>query len=229
MKLAIMQPYLFPYIGYFQLIKAVDTFVIYDDVNFIRRGWINRNRILCNGKASWLSLELQKASPNKLINQIQCGDNQKRMLKTIQFCYGKAPYFKDVYPLLERILLNQNKNLAKFVGESIRETCKFMGMKKEFKYSSDIHHGSELKGQFKIIGICSALGAKQYINPIAGKELYDFRNFQEKQIQLSFLQFGEVSYKQFSETFVPTLSIIDILMFNSKNEINELLNNYRLV
>ena len=118
-----MQPYFFPYIGYWQLIHAVDCFVIYDDVNFIKGGWINRNCILENGKRVFFTLETQGASSNKLINQVLVGENSNILIKTLNQNYQKAPYFQEVNPFLTDILQNSEKNLAKFLSASITILC----------------------------------------------------------------------------------------------------------
>ena len=109
MNLAVMQPYLFPYIGYWQLIDAVDIFIIYDDVNFIKRGYINRNNILENKTSQLITLELIGASQNKRINEISIGNNVNKLLKTLKQNYLKAPFYKDVFPVLEEILNNEEK------------------------------------------------------------------------------------------------------------------------
>lgn len=117
MKLAIMQPYFFPYIGYFQLIHAVDKFIILDDVNYINRGWINRNKIIINGEAKWFTLSLDKASQNKLIKEINISSKDvfhEKLLKTLKIFYGKAPYFNQVYDLLNKLFKIENYNLSSF-------------------------------------------------------------------------------------------------------------------
>ena len=229
MTLAIMQPYLFPYIGYWQLINAVDTFVLYDDVNYINKGYINRNSILVDGKAQQFTLELINASQNKLINEIEVGNNSKKLLKTIEMAYKKAPYFFDIFPIIEAILNNKEKNLAKFIGYSLEEISNYLKINIKFIYSSDIGKENSLKAQDKIIDICKKLEARVYINSIGGQELYNKEKFKEENIKLNFLKTQFIEYKQFKNDFVPSLSIIDILMFNSKDEIKNMLNRYELV
>lgn len=229
MKLAIMQPYLFAYIGYFQLIHSVDKFVIYDDVNFIKQGWINRNRILLNDKDSFLTLQLFGVSSFKLINQIEVGNNQKVLLKKIEHAYKEAPYFKEVFPLLETILLNQEKKLDKFVEYSLCLINKYLNISTEIIISSALVKKNELKNQEKVIHICELLNAKTYINAIGGKELYQKDKFLGKGIDLVFIKTKEITYKQFNNKFVPNLSIVDIMMFNSKEEIQNMLKEYELI
>ena len=229
MTLAIMQPYLFPYIGYWQLINAVDTFVIYDDVNYINKGYINRNSILVNGKSQQFTLELIGASQNKLIKEIEIGNNANKILKTIKQSYIKAPLFENVISLLEEILTNKEKNLAKYIGYSLEIISNYLNINTKFIYSSDIKKDNNLKAQDKILDICKKLEATNYINTIGGQELYNKEIFKENGIELNFLKTELVEYKQFKNDFVPYLSIIDILMFNSKDEIKNMLNRYALV
>lgn len=228
MTLAIMQPYLFPYIGYWQLINAVDTFVIYDDVNFIKQSYINRNSILANGQAQAITLELFGASSNKLINEISVGNNKKKLLKTIKQNYIKAPYFDDVFPIIDDILNQEEKNLAKFIGYSLQKLSNYLEIDTKFIYSSDIEKDNSLKAQDKVLEICNILQADNYINAIGGKELYSKDDFKNFDITLNFLETELIEYKQYKNDFVPYLSIIDIMMFN-KNEIKEMLARYELV
>jgi len=228
MKIAVMQPYLFPYIGYWQLINAVDTFVIYDDVNFIKGGYINRNSILQNETCQLITLELIGSSPNKRIKEISVGNNSKKLLKTIKQNYSKAPFFNNVFPLLEEILSNKEKDLSRFIGISLVSISKYLNINTNFLYSSDLGNNKSLKAQERLIEISQILNATDYINAIGGKELYNKEVFLEKDINLSFLKSTEILYKQFNTKFVSNLSIIDVMMFNSKEEIQMLLQKYNL-
>jgi hypothetical protein len=228
-KLAIMQPYFFPYIGYWQLLSAVDIFIIFDDVNFIKKGYINRNSILVGEKSQTITLELLKASQNKLINEIEVGSNSNKILKTIAMAYGKAPNFKKIYPILEDILENREKNLSKFIGYSLEKISDYLEMNTNFIFSSDIEKNNSLKAQDKILNICEKLNATEYINAIGGLELYDEKFFNAKGINLNFLETEVVNYDQFRGDFMPHLSIIDIMMFNSVKDIKTMLNKYKLI
>lgn len=229
MKLAVMQPYLFPYLGYFQLIRAVDTFVIYDDVNFINRGWINRNNILAQGKAHLFTLELEGASQNKFINEIAVVGNPEKLLKTIRQSYSKAPHFAVVFPLIEDILNQQDKHLARFLGYQLRQLCDYLGLHPKWHASSTLKKENGLRGQDKVLAICEELGATHYINVPGGKSLYDREAFASRGMRLSFIQPKAVSYRQFGNEFVPNLSIIDVMMFNDKEQCARLLEEYELV
>ncbi len=229
MKLAIMQPYFFPYIGYWQLIYAVDTFIIYDDVNFINKGYVNRNFILVNDCEHLFTLELVGASQNKKILEIQVGGNREKLLKTIVFTYRKAPYFEIVFPLLERILLNPEKNLAEFIGFSLLEISNYLNLDTQFIYSSRIDKNESLKGEKKIIDICKQIKSTQYINTIGGQKLYTKKSFLQHGIELCFMKSKPIEYQQFKDQFIPHLSIIDVLMFNDKTEVQKYLTQFEFV
>ncbi|MDR3258494.1 MAG: WbqC family protein [Fusobacteriaceae bacterium] len=225
-----MQPYFLPYIGYFQLIKAVDKYIIYDDVQFIKGGWINRNRILLNGADFLFNLILLGASSNKLINEIWVAENQIKLLKTLELAYKKAPFFADIFPIIDSIINYENKNLAKFIGNSLIQIAEYLNFDTQFIYSSDIKEKNcLLKAQEKVINICYVLNASEYINAIGGMDLYDKRNFERNNIKLSFLKSSPIEYEQFENQFIPNLSILDTLMFNSVDEIHAMLNNYELI
>jgi len=229
MIIAIMQPYLFPYIGYWQLINVVDKFVIYDDVNFINKGFINRNKILVQNKPHQFTLELVSASQNKLINQIQIGNNSKKILLTIEQSYKKSPFFNIVFPLIKDVLNQNEKNLSKFIGYSLKKISDYLNIETNFIYSSEIKKNNHLKKQDKIIDICQKLNATHYINPINGKALYDRKLFTENGIKLNFIQTKSFKYQQFNSEFKSFLSIIDVMMFNNKDHIKSLLNLFELV
>lgn len=229
MKIAIMQPYIFPYLGYFQLIKSVEKFVVYDDVNYIKQGWINRNRILLNDKDFLFVLNLEGASSFKLINEIELGNNVKKILKTIEQAYLKAPYYKEVYPLIESLLLQSERNLAKYLFNQITAISRYLNIETELLLSSTIVKDNTLKGKDKVISICEKLKGSTYINAIGGKELYDKSDFLNHGLDLLFIKSRMISYQQFNNEFIPWLSIIDVLMFNSKDKVQLLLDEYDLI
>jgi len=226
MRAAVMQPYLFPYIGYFQLINVVDSFVLFDDVRYINRGWINRNRILAGSDARLFTLSLNKASQNKLISEITItadDSNRRKIIDTLVYYYKKAPQFRETIDFAEKIILNKEENLANYLCRSIEETAGFLGLVPRFFVSSRLEKFSDLKGQSRIIDIVSRLGADEYVNLPGGKELYDFAEFRNKNIRLMFLQPRDIVYRQFSGDFVPGLSILDVLMFNPRERVKEFL------
>jgi hypothetical protein len=229
MKIAIMQPYLFPYIGYWQLIHSVDVFVIYDDVNYIVRGWINRNNILEHGSKKLFTLETHGASQNKLINQVSVGENTGKLMKTLHQNYKKAPYFDPVIRLLSDLILSNEKNLARFLSATIRGICSYLRIDTKLIVSSEVFNNVGLKNQDRIIDICRNLRADIYINAIGGKGLYKKENFTDEGMNLFFIESNPIVYTQFGNAqFVPNLSIIDVMMFNSPEIIREFVKNYRL-
>ena len=228
-----MQPYIFPYIGYFQMINAVDQFVFYDDVNFIKRGWINRNRILINGKDTLVSIPLNKASQNKLINEIDIFfDNnlRKNLISKIENAYKKSPFYDEVIRLIRDIINADISNIGEYAANSIVSVSNYLEIDTKFHYSSILSPESKgMNRADRLIYICQNLGAEEYINSIGGQELYQKKYFLDNQIDLSFIKTLDFEYKQFEHPFVTLLSIIDVLMFNSKVRIQKMLTNYQLV
>lgn len=232
MKIAIMQPYIFPYIGYFQLINAVDKFVILDDVNYINKGWINRNNILVNGKSNLFTIPLKDVSQNKLINEIFISDHidwKSKFLKTIMLSYKKAPYFKIIYPIIEEIINFSITNISIFNLQALEKICQYLEIRTELIPSSSIFKNEHLKAQNKIIDICLKEKASIYINPIGGMELYNKQDFINNNLTLFFIKSSNVNYKQLANDFVPWLSIIDILMFNTNEEVKNRLLQFELI
>ncbi|MCE8777537.1 MULTISPECIES: WbqC family protein [Bacteroides] len=229
MKLGIMQPYFMPYIGYFQLMKAVDKYVVYDDVNYIKGGWANRNHILINGEKEMFTVTLQKASQNKLFNEIVIGDDFKKLMKTLQMNYSRAINFDQTMVLMERIISFPNKQLAVFIANSFREILSYLSVETEILMSSEIPKDNSLRGKDKIIQICEILGADTYYNAVGGKNLYDQEEFREHGITLNFVDSLPQVYSQLhTREFVSGLSMIDVLMNNTKDKVNSLLESYQI-
>ena len=210
MSIAIMQPYVFPYIGYFQLIQAVDVFVIADDLNYIKNGFINKNFILLNNEAFRISLQLKGASQNKLINEIEVGENASKLLNTIRETYRKAPYFDDTFPLLESILLSKEKNLARYLGNLLIKISNYLELEAIVLYSSEIDKDNDLRFDERIMDICQSLKQDNYINATGGQSLYDKEAFLKEGIQLSFLKTKDIEYKQFN---ISLFLIFPLLMY----------------
>lgn len=228
-----MQPYFMPYIGYFQLINAVDKFVIYDDVKYTKKGWINRNRILINGKDQYISLTLKKDSDFLNINERVLSDSWEneriKILNKLKASYGKSPFYSSVIILIEDILSHSEKNLFNFILNSIKKVCFYLDIETTLIKSSSLNIDNSLKGKLKVIEICNCLKSNSYVNPIGGINLYDKDEFLKSYINLYFLKSHEIIYNQFNYNFLPFLSIIDVLMFNSKSEIRVFLNKYSLI
>jgi WbqC-like protein family len=232
MKVGIMQPYFFPYIGYFQLISAVDKFIIYDDVNYINRGWINRNRILFNGNDFLFTLPLQSASQNKLIKETQVADDQKwfdKFIRTINQAYKKAPFYPKTFLLIEECLQYSKNNISDYNLRILNNICRYLNINTAIINSSSIYKNNNLHGATRILDICVKENATQYINPIGGLELYNTNDFYEKNIDLGFLKTDDITYPQFENMFIPYLSIIDVLMFNSTEDTSRFINKYRII
>ena len=232
-KIAIMQPYFFPYIGYFQLINSVDEFVIYDNIQYTKKGWINRNRILVNGSDSLISLPLKKDSDFLNVIDRQLSDSwskdRVKLLNQIKANYQKAPYFKEVYPLIEKCILNEETNLFDFIYDSLINILDFLDIKTKITISSAINIDHNLKSKDKVIAICKEQFGEIYINAIGGMELYDKNEFLSNNIRLNFIKSSPITYKQYDNQFVSWLSIIDVMMFNHKETISKFLNDYTLI
>lgn len=231
MILGIMQPYFMPYIGYFQLLNAVDKYVIYDNAKYTKKGWINRNRILQNNKDTLISISVEKDSDYLDIKDRSVADSfdKKKLINQIRESYRKAPYFEQVMPIVEDIINYEEKNLFLYIYNSIKEVCKYLNIHTEIIISSTIDVDQTLTGQDRVIAICKTLGAEDYYNAIGGQELYQPKDFEKEGINLRFLSSNLVAYKQFNDDFIPWLSIIDVMMFNSLAEIRDMLNEYKLI
>jgi hypothetical protein len=232
MKLAVMQPYFLPYIGYYQLIASVDTFVVYDNIKYTKKGWINRNRMLVNGSDTTFSLPLRKGSDSLDVVQreLSVDFDRTKLINQFRGAYGRAPYFAQTLPLLERIVRCEDSNLFRYIHHSLIETCAHLGVSTKIGISSGIDIDHNLKGQDKVITICRALGADTYINAIGGTELYGRDVFRAQDVELKFIRSRPFEYAQFGAPFVPWLSIVDVLMFNAPEQVvHILLEDYELV
>ena len=234
MKLAIMQPYLFPYIGYYQLISAVEKFIIYDDVNFIKQGWINRNTILANGKPCLFTVPLENQSSFSKINETLIDHEKyhrwkKIFFKTIEQNYSKAPFFIEVLSIIKETFEIENNNLSLLATNSLKNVCDYIGINTSFENSSSIYLNQNLTSQNRILDICKKEDAKVYVNPIGGVKLYNENDFLTEQIALRFIKANQINYNQFNQEFVPNLSIIDVLMFNEVGIVKKLLSNWELI
>lgn len=230
-KIGIMQPYFYPYIGYWQLMNLVDEYVVFDDVNYIKRGWINRNYILLNGKPHMINLHIKDASQNRLIKDTKISQTQEdteKLLNTIAQGYRKAPYFEEIYCLLEKSLKYESDNLTKYLVYQMKAVAEYLGIRTKLLLASEINNDKSLRGEKKIIDICKKRGADYYINSSGGKKLYEQETFRRYGLMLGFLETDDIVYQQFGNLFVPQLSIIDTLMFNSKEEMEKLLNQYTI-
>ena len=234
MRLAIMQPYIFPYIGYYQLMYAADKFVVYDDVTFIKQGWINRNKILLNGKDFVFTVPLANASSYTHINETEI--NQKiyqgwkiKFLKTLEQAYMKAPNYGAVYPLVEGVFNTECATISELCVASLLATNQYLGIDTPMITTSVGYNNKHLRSAERVLDICRQENALEYVNPIGGMELYSKEVFAEKGLALHFIKSKPVQYQQYKNDFVPWLSMIDIMMFNTVPEIKVFLSQYELV
>ncbi len=232
MKLCIIQPYLFPYIGYFQLINYADKFVVYDDVNFINKGWINRNRILLNGQPHMFTVPLKNASQNVIIKDLKLAMSERwknKFIKTLELTYKKAPFFNKTFDIVKEVINTKSIFLIDWHSKSFELIKNYLGINTAFVKSSSKYNNQNLKGQNRILDICINENSTHYINPIGGLKLYDKQLFSNERVKLSFIKSGNIKYKQYNLKFIPWLSIIDVMMFNSTPKIQEFLINYELL
>jgi len=230
---AIMQPYFMPYLGYVQLMHLVDTFVVYDDVNYINRGWINRNNVLVNGNKTMLTVPLQGASQNKKINEIGISGDpkwRKKMLRSVEMSYKKATYFEQAFALFSQSISSDEKQLAVFLKDSLISLAEYLDLDVNIISSTDRFNNEDLKKGDRLMDICIQLGDMEYINPIGGQEIYTKEQFMEKGVAIKFLEMIPKPYPQLGNSeFVGYLSILDVLMNNSPEFIREeLLGEYKL-
>ena len=227
-----MQPYVFPYLGYFQLIAAVDKFILLDNVHYINKGWINRNRLLLNNKITPFVIPLKKASQNKLIKDLEISYEtswQIKLLKTIQAAYAKAPYFNVVFPMIRQVLTANETHIAGLAHISLVRVLEYLNIHTEIIASSRDYANEHLRAQNKILDICRQEQADDYVNLVGGAALYEKALFNQHGVRLIFLEPVLSAYQQHSADYIPGLSILDVLMHNSAEQISQMLQQHRLL
>jgi hypothetical protein len=226
---AVMQPYLFPYIGYYQLVQSSDFFVFYDDVAYIKKGYVNRNSILLNGDSLRFNLPVLSASQNVLIKDLTYGEDSK-LLKKIEHAYSKAPFFKDVYPVIEGVFNQKNRAINHINRLSIESVFTYLGIEKKFFNASELDYNRELDRADRLIELCNHFDCKEYVNSPGGRELYEPKYFAERGVKLGFIENKQTPYRQLKvDEFVPYLSMIDVLMNCSKEQVAAMLNNFEVM
>lgn len=231
MKLAVMHPYFFPYIGYWQLIQSVDRFIVNTDVNYIEQGWVNRNRIQVHGEPAYITAPIDHASSNRSIfdTMLQPSTHWRgKLLRKIQAAYRKAPYFEAVFPVVERLIGYETDRLADYLAYQLQTLATLMGIETTLSVAGRSAEGGTLTGQARLLDICTREGATTYINLPGGRSLYQREAFAYAGIDLKFLAPPITTYQQFGPVHIPGLSIIDVLMFNSPSQVRALLAQYRL-
>jgi hypothetical protein len=255
MKLAIMQPYFFPYLGYFQAIHAVDKYILYENLDYITEGWMHRNRILVkNQKPIYINANIVGKSSNKKISEMELVQNpiwKKKLLHSIDLNYRGSEFFQEAFPLVEKLINGNETLLFEYNCAIIKELCEFLDIntvivtnnknylsleieldtihEDNYSLSPELLVTKPARKVARVIKMCKTENASVFINAIGGKELYKKEEFKAYGIELLFVDTKPYQYKQFSHEFVPGLSIIDVLMHNGKNGTKELLNNYTLV
>lgn len=225
-----MQPYFLPYLGYWQLMAAVDRFVVYDNIQYTKKGWINRNRFLRNGEPVTFTLPLKKGSDFLDVAGRSLADefDPASLIHTLAAAYRKAPYFSAVFPWLEGVVAAPQRNLFEYLHHSLRATAAYLGIETPIVVSSTVGIDHGLQAERKVIALCEALGATRYVNPVGGRDLYSREAFAESGVELQFMQSRLPSYPQFDHPFVPALSILDIMLFNSKESVRRMLGEFDL-
>jgi hypothetical protein len=229
--LGVMQPYFLPYIGYWQLLAAVDRFVVYDNIEYTKKGWINRNRFLRNGTDAFFTVPLKKGSDSLTVVERTLADDFEpaALLNPLAAAYRKAPFFRTVFPVIEQVVAAAPRNLFAYLHHGLTVMAGHLGIQTPILVSSTVAIDHTLKAERKVLAFCEALGASRYLNSIGGRELYSTQAFAERGINLRFLQPRAVTYPQLGDPFVPALSIVDVLMFNSADAVRDMLGAYDLV
>lgn len=226
-----MQPYFLPYIGYWQLLSAVDRFVVYDNIKYTKRGWINRNRFLRHGKDAIFTVPLKRASESLDVVDRSVADDFDRggLLNQLAASYRKAPMFGSVFPVIENIVRATPTNLFDYIHYSILVTADVLGIRTPIVISSTLAIDHSLRAESKVIALCKATGADRYVNAIGGLDLYSRAAFSEQGIELDFIKTRPIRYRQYDHEFVPDLSIVDVMMFNSRDTLRAMLGECDLV
>lgn len=232
-KIAIMQPYFFPYIGYFQLFREVDEFVIYDKIKYTKKGWINRNRILTPNGVEYITLPIKNDSDFLYVYERNLSDSwekeKTKLINKLKNSYVKSPFFKEHFPIILECLNQNEKNLFNYVFGSIKIINNFLDLKTPIIKYSELCIDDSLKSQNKVIEICKNVNSTVYINPIGGTSLYSKDEFQKENIELRFLKSDYIKYPQSGDLFFENLSIVDMMMYNSLDKIKENLKKYTLI
>jgi len=229
MRLAIMQPYFFPYQGYFQLIAAVDRFVVYDDVAFLKNGWVNRNRILTAAGVEYFTVPLSGASSFHSIRDTRCAPPSRwrdKMLRTLTQVYARAPQREAGLSLVDRVLaVADAESIRDLAVASLREVCNYAGLTAQWQESSTTYGNTELRGVARVLDICRREGATTYVNLPGGRALYDPSLFAANAIELGFLSPALEPYPQTrAKQFEPGLSVLDLIMNVPREEVARRLN-----
>lgn len=226
-----MQPYFFPYIGYWQLIHAVDLYVVADNVHYIKHHWINFNRILGEkDQPHYFGIEISHASCNHLISETKRVVNRKQaeyLCRVLKFYYSKAPYYNEAMEVIKPILLDEEPDLTRYLTNQLRVISKYLGIKTEIKLLSEVTPRWDCRAPEVIRRTCEHFGHTTFTSSINGNIYYTKDAFREMGVNLEFLvRNDDIRYKQRSDEFVPDLSIIDMMMYCSREELHDMLDRY---
>ena len=232
MKVGIMQPYFLPYLGYWQLMNAVDRYIILDDVPFIRRGWIHRNRIQNHGETQWLTIPITGASQNRKICELDLARSERvwhKLRRSVQLAYCHAPQYAQGKTVFDRILNFSEDNLSLFLSNSIYEITSYLAIDTEIVRASDLKYDRSLRGSERILELCGRMGADSYYNAVGGQALYNAEQFVGRGITLRFVRMNEkLVYPQGRHNFCPGLSVLDAMMYNDVEQMQLLLSQFTL-
>lgn len=220
-----MQPYFFPYLGYYQLVNTVDKFIFYDDVNYIKGGFVNRNNILTRNGRLLITVPVKARSSFKKINELDYDKKKcKKIIKTVEQAYNKSPYFDEVNSLIIKVF-NESESLSQLCINSVVRVFEYLDIEKDFTISSKLSYDRSKEAKEKIFDICKLMKSSDYVNSTGGQGLYNKEEFKDNGINLSFIEKNKINYEQFNNKgeFIDNLSIIDLLMNLKKEEVKALL------
>lgn len=231
-----MQPYFFPYPGYFSLIKATNKWIVFDTPQYANYSWMNRNRIINCNDDNWMYfiVPLKKRPLRTSINSIVIQNEvnwKEKIISQLGYYKKHAPYYNHVVEFLRETLTSEFVKLSDLNIHTLKATCKYIGI--DFNYEiysemnlqiEDIHAPDEWG-----LNICKAMGVSKFINPERGQNFIDRQKYLNEKVDIKFLEYRYPDYDQKMEEFIPGLSIIDAMMFNSPKELKVILEDYKLV
>ena len=231
MKVGIMQPYFFPYIGYWQLINMVDVFVIYDMGKYRPCGWINRNRIKINGESAYITIPVHR-STDVLIKEEKIVEDffsRRKIIRTLEVNYRKAPFFNPCMEAISDSILFETESLSHYLYHNMVSVNQYLRIETPMVKSSELPILYREGAVNRILDICNYYSADYYVNPIGGQSLYNKEDFLKEAIQIDFLKPKDIFYQQGKGQFISNLSIIEVMMYNSRDDIKQMLGEYVLL
>lgn len=225
MVLGFMQPYFFPYLGYFDLINYSDRWIVFDTAQYIRRGWINRNRILHPEKGwQYIVVPIQKSKREEAIGNIRISDQEawkEKIIGQLNHYKKHARYFKEIRSLLIDCLCTDEKKISKLNTAILKKICTYLDIPFQYQYFSEMNLDLppvEYPGDWAL-HLSEALGAKEYVNPPGGRDLYDNQKFEKRGIKLTIREISLFEYECNHYQYEQNLSIVDVLMWNAPENV----------